>query len=185
MEKPPGLQVLVSVDEPYEGEIGSAWLEDVARAGLAAAGVAGKAEVSLLITGDETVRALNAEYRGLDETTDVLSFSAEHPGHWEGEGDGLRDSHEGGNGEFVLPPGLPQPLGEIIVSWPQAQRQAGEHGVSLVQELAHLVIHGALHLVGYDHVEPEETALMQAREREALKSLSFDRLRMNGSYPLP
>ena len=201
LDELPSLQVLVSVDELYEGEIYSAWLEDVARAGLAAAGVAGEAEVSLLITGDETVRALNAEYRGLDETTDVLSFSAEHPGHWEGEGEGPMDSRFRGNdglvgndgavgndeedGEFVLPPGLPQPLGEIIVSWPQAQRQAGEHGVSPVQELAHLVVHGALHLVGYDHVEPEETALMQAREREALRSLSFDRLRTNGSYPLP
>ena len=183
MEKLSGLQVLVSVDEPYEGEIGSAWLEDVARAGLAAAGVAGEAEVSLLITGDETVRALNAEYRGLDEATDVLSFSAEHPGHWEGEGDGPTDSRfrgndqSGGNdeedGEFVLPPGLPQPLGEIIVSWPQAQRQAEEHGVGPMQELAHLIIHGALHLVGYDHVEPEEAALMQAREREALTALAL------------
>ena len=192
MEDLPGLQVLVSVDEPYEGEIGATWLEGVARAGLAAAGVAGEAEVSLLITGDETVRALNSEYRGLDETTDVLSFSAEHPGHWEGEGDGPPDSRfrgndgEGGNGaaggdgaaigndgEFVLPPGLPRPLGEIIVSWPQAQRQAGEHGVSALQELAHLVVHGALHLVGYDHVEPEEAALMQAREREALAALTL------------
>ena len=183
MEKLSGLQVLVSVDEPYEGEIGSAWLEDAARAGLAAAGVVGEAEVSLLITGDETVRGLNAEYRGLDETTDVLSFSAEHSGHWEGDGDGpVRQSSES---EFILPPGMPRPLGEIIVSWPQTQRQAGEHGVRPVQELAHLVVHGALHLVGYDHVEPEETALMQEREREALRSLSFDRLRTNGSYPLP
>ena len=183
LDELPGLQVLVSVDEPYEGEIGSAWLEDVARAGLAAAGIAGEAEVSLLITGDETVRALNAEYRGLDETTDVLSFSTEHHGHWEGEGDGPTDSRflgsdeTGGNveeeGDFVLPPGMPRPLGEIIVSWPQAQRQAGEHGVSPVQELAHLVVHGALHLVGYDHVEPEETALMQAREQEALTALTL------------
>lgn len=182
MEKLSGLQVLVSVDEPYEGEIGSAWLEEVARAGLAAAGVAAEAEVSLLITGDETVRSLNAEYRGLDETTDVLSFSVEHPGHWEGDGDG--PSRQSGESEFVLPPGMPRPLGEIIVSWPQAQRQAGEHGVSPVQELAHLIVHGALHLVGYDHVEPEETALMQEREQEALRSLSFDRLRTNGSCPL-
>ena len=189
MEDLPGLQVLVSVDEPYEGEIDATWLEGMARAGLAAAGVAGKAEVSLLITGDETVRALNAEYRGLDETTDVLSFSAEHPGHWEGDGDGPMDSRFRGNDEpggnsaagvndeedggFVLPPGLPQPLGEIIVSWPQAQRQAGEHGVSALQELAHLVVHGALHLVGYDHVEPEEAALMQAKEREALAALTL------------
>ena len=171
MEDLPGLQVLASVDEPYEGEINVTWLEDVARAGLAAAGVAGKAEVSLLITGDETVRALNAEYRGLDETTDVLSFSAEHPGHWEGDGDGL--ARQSGESEFVLPPGLPQPLGEIIISWPQAQRQAGEHGVSAIEELAHLVVHGALHLVGYDHVEAEEAALMQAREQEALNALTL------------
>ena len=181
-------QVLVSVDELYEAEICSAWLEDVARAGLAAAGVVGEAEVSLLITGDETVRALNAEYRGLDETTDVLSFSAEHPGHWEGDEDGpVRQSSKS---EFILPPGIPRPLGEIIVSWPQTHRQADEHGVSPVQELAHLVVHGALHLVGYDHVEPEEAALMQEREREALRSLSIDKLnadrpRTNGSCPLP
>ena len=189
------LTALVSVDEPYEDEVDAEWLEDVARAALTVAGVEGGAEVSLLITGDETVRELNAEYRGLDETTDVLSFSADHPGHWEGDGDGpeqpARD--EG----FVLPPGIPQPLGEIIVSLPQARRQAVDHGVSPVSELAHLVVHGALHLVGYDHVEPEETAQMQAREREALESLSFDGLRMNdetgtndglrtnGSCPLP
>ena len=192
MEKLSGPQVLVSVDEPYEGKIVPAWLEEVARAGLAAAGVTGEAEVSLLVTGDETLRALNAEYRGLDETTDVLSFSAEHPGHWEGEGDGPTDSRpvseygvtffrgndeKGGNDEeddeFVLPPGLPIPLGEIIVSWPQAQRQAVERGVSPIQELAHLVVHGALHLVGYDHAESEEAALMQAREREALDALTI------------
>ena len=189
MEDLPGLQVLVSVDEPYEGEIDATWLEDVALAGLAITGVVDEAEVSLLVTGDETVRALNAEYRGLDETTDVLSFSAEHPGHWEGEGDGPPDSRFRGNdgtgwdngtdgdgeenGEFVLPPGLPRPLGEIVVSWPQAQRQAGEHGVSALQELAHLVVHGALHLVGHDHVEPEEAALMHARERQALESLQL------------
>ena len=169
MEAQSGLQALVSVDELYEGEINPRWLEAVALAALYAAGVSGNAEVSLLITGDGAVRELNAEYRGLDETTDVLSFSVEHPGHWEGDGDGPAQIED----EFVLPPGFPQPLGEVIVSWPQAQRQADEHGVSPMQELAHLVIHGALHLVGYDHVEPGEAALMQAREREALESLQL------------
>ena len=165
------LQALVSVDEPYEGDIDAGWLEAVARAALSAMEAPGNTEVSILVTGDDTVRALNAEYRGLDETTDVLSFSSEHQGHWEGDGDGPAQYPDGAG--FVLPPDIPQPLGEIIVSWPQAQRQAGEHGVSPMRELAHLVIHGALHLVGYDHVEPEEAALMQAREREALESLQF------------
>ena len=171
MDELSGLQALISVDEPYEGEIDAGWLEDVVRAGLGAADAPGPGQVSLLITGDETVRALNEEYRGLDETTDVLSFSASHPGHWEGDGDGPSDEPD--EEAFVLPPGFPQPLGEIIVSWPQTLRQAGEHGVSPMQELALLVVHGALHLVGFDHVEPEEAALMQAREREALKSLQL------------
>ena len=169
MDELPGLQALVSVDAPFEGEIDAVWLDAVARAALAVADVSGNSEVSLLVTGDDTVSALNAEYRGLNETTDVLSFSADHPGHWEGDG----DVPEQYGSEFVLPPGIPRPLGEIIVSWPQARRQAGEHGVSAMRELAHLVIHGALHLVGYDHVEPEETALMQAREREALATLAL------------
>ena len=166
-----GLQALVSVDETYEGEIDPRWLEAVVEAGLAAADVAGPVEVSLLITGDETVRELNAEYRGLDETTDVLSFSADHQGHWEGEGDG--PERQAADDWFVLPPGVPAPLGEIIVSLPQAQRQADERGGALSQELAHLVIHGALHLVGFDHVDPDETALMQAWERRALESLQL------------
>ena len=167
----PNLTILVSIDEPYDGDVHADWLEDAARAGLMAAGINGDGEVSLLITGDETVRALNAEYRGLDENTDVLSFSAEHAGHWEGDDEGLQPDIDGIN--FILPTDAAQPLGEIIVSWPQAQRQAEEHGVSPMRELAHLVVHGALHLVGYDHLEPEEEASMQALERQALESLQM------------
>ena len=177
------LQVFVSLDEPYTADLDARWLENVVRAGLLAVDVDGDSEVSLLITDDETVRTLNAEYRGLDETTDVLSFSADHPGHWEGEGDGPPENAD--EPEFVLPPGIPQPLGEIIVSWPQAQRQAVEHGVSPERELAHLVVHGALHLVGYDHLGPEDTPQMQALERKALQSLSPDTLMTNGSSPSP
>ena len=178
-----GLHVFASLDEPFGAEIDADWLEVVVRAGLMAAGIVGDTEVSLLITDDETVRALNAEYRGLDETTDVLSFSAEHPGHWEGDGDGPSEQAE--DSDFVLPPGARQPLGEIIISWPQAQRQAIEHGVSPERELALLVVHGALHLVGHDHLEAEDTSRMQALEREALASLSFDRLGTNGTGPSP
>ena len=167
----PGLHAFVSIDEPFDGKIDPAWLESVVRSGLLAAGIDMDGEVSLLITDDETVRSLNSEYRGLDETTDVLSFSADHPGHWEGDGDGPPNQEDAT--DFVLPPGIPRPLGEIIVSWPQALKQAVEHRVSPLYELAHLIIHGALHLVGHDHVEPSETEHMQALEREALSSLQL------------
>lgn len=164
---PTALSVLVSIDEPGADDIQDIWLAAALRSALSAAGATEPAEVSILLTGDATVRYLNAAYRGLDETTDVLAFSADHSGHWEGAGAGpfagVRDVG------FVLPPGVMPPLGDIIVSWPQAQRQAAGQGISPRRELASLVIHGALHLLGYDHAEPEEAAVMQDLERLALE----------------
>lgn len=166
------LSVLVSIDAPDADDIDNVWLGTLIRVALTAAGTTEPAEVSLLLTGDETVRYLNAAYRGLDETTDVLSFSAEYAGRWEGDGDGPVIDFS--DRRFVLPRGVLPPLGEIIISWPQAQRQAEGRGVSPQRELAALVIHGALHLLGYDHAEPEEAMVMGALERRALEeSLPF------------
>ena len=137
-------------------------------------------QVSLVITGDEAVRRLNRDYRGLDEVTDVLSFSASHPGHWEGEGDPI-DEHqspsqgmkgEAGNGSpFVYPPGEPVPLGDVVICYPQAQRQATEKDVPVDQELVLLIVHGVLHLVGHDHLEPDEESEMQSKEQSALSAI--------------
>lgn len=127
-------------------------------------------QVSVLLTGDSTIRQLNRRYRGLDETTDVLSFSSEFPGHWEGPDDppagNLADlpSFDG----FVLPPGQPAPLGEVIISCPQARRQAEEKGCLYLEEIALLLVHGVLHLAGYDHLEERDTREMRSLERVAL-----------------
>ena len=162
-------EVLISVDESLVGLVEEEWLERVAKSALdVALDTPNPVQMGLLITGDDTVRSLNSQFRGLDEVTDVLSFSASHQGHWEGEDDGPDDP---GAIQFVLPPGEPEPLGEVIVSYPQTQRQAEERGVGLELELAQLVIHGVLHLAGHDHLEPEETATMQAKEQAALESL--------------
>jgi len=176
-------QVYLSVDEPFTGSILSdvledipgasaeGWLMTIAQAALdVALEGAEAAQMSLLITNDETVQSLNAQFRGLDEVTDVLSFSADHAGHWEGEAEPPDDTD---GFEFVMPPGEPAPLGEVIVSYPQAQRQAEERGAPLEHELALLVIHGVLHLTGHDHLDPEETALMQSKERKALAALNI------------
>ena len=199
-------RIFVSVDAEFSG-VAASGLEQAARAALSVApefagpeAAAGPVQVSLLLTDDATVRALNAQYRGLDETTDVLSFSAEHPGHWEGDDappgnladapggvpEGLIDGFsisdgaaggvpEGGIGEFVdgfvLPPGEPRPLGEVVISYPQAARQAAAAGRSVAGELRLLVVHGTLHLIGYDHAAPEETRRMQSLEWAALRRL--------------
>ena len=194
--------VAVSVQTDLPGDCndlpGPEWMAGVIRFGLAQAlepDAAG--QVSLLITDDAVVRELNREYRGLDETTDVLSFSAEHGGHWEGddrplvdcygqgfldsrfrgndgtdEGDVLRPVHdEGTEVTFPVPEDEPPPLGDIVVSLPQAARQAAERGVPLCRELALLLVHGALHLMGHDHYDAWERSVMQDLERRALSAI--------------
>ena len=106
----------------------------------------------------------------MDRTTDVLSFSFEHWGHWEGDDDAPRSDDEALPG-WPIPEDEPPPLGEIIVSVPQAARQAESQGVPLRRELALLIVHGALHLLGHDHYEDDEREAMQALERTAMAGL--------------
>jgi len=110
------------------------------------------AELGVLVTDDDAVRRLNAEYAGEDETTDVLAFS-------------LREGEE-----FVSPDGVAR-LGEVIISYPTASRQAAEAGRLVDEEIAHLLVHGILHLLGYDHAEAEEERVMRARTEALLVAL--------------
>ena len=127
-------------------------------------------QVSLAVTSDETIRELNRDYRGLDEVTDVLAFSASYSGHWEGEYD-QPNSQGSEMPDFVFPPGEASPMGEVVIAYPQAKRQAEQRGVALGDELALLTVHGVLHLAGHDHADPREQAEMQAKERAALEAL--------------
>ena len=131
-------------------------------------------QVSLVIADDETLQNLNREFRGLDEVTDVISFSCSAPGHWEGDGEAPGDRYlKPGEEEvpFVIPAGEAPPLGEVIISYPQACRQALERGEPAVRELALLIVHGVLHLGGHDHLELEEAARMKAKEGAVLQAI--------------
>ena len=168
---PAARHIELSVSDDFSTGFSPDWLERVLRLALAPAFPPDTAgQVSLLLTDDAAVRELNRVYRGLDETTDVLSFSPSHSGPWMGDADPPPEL-AGGLGNwpaFVLPPEEPPPLGEVIVSYPQARRQAIAAGRPVEWELAWLVVHGVLHLAGYDHLEPGETARMQALEQAAL-----------------
>ena len=143
--------VLITVVAEFERFVECEELQRIA-AGVLAAESVPAAELGVLITDDEAVRRLNAEYAGEDETTDVLAFS-------------LREGEV-----FVSPDGVMR-LGEVIISYPTASRQAAEAGRRVDEEMAHLLVHGILHLLGYDHVEPEEERVMRGREAELLASL--------------
>ena len=109
------------------------------------------AELSVLFIGDRAMRTLNQQYRGKDSTTDVLSFS-------------LREGPFGG-----VQPNL---LGDIVISAPMARRQAVDAGLTMQQELERLLIHGLLHLVGYDHERSAADARsMERKERSLVKRL--------------
>ena len=121
-------------------------LAEVARLVLRSEGAPEGAEVALVIVGDDKIRELNRRYRGVDRPTDVLAFAA-------GEGEA-----------FPAPPGAPCPLGDLIVSYPMAAAQASERDRSVDDELALLVVHGCLHLLGYDHASEDERERMWARQ---------------------
>ena len=145
------------------------WIADVVSLALKADGAQEGSGVSVVFAGDEVVRDLNREHRGLDETTDVLAFSFTHEGEYYGEPDEKVPIDEMPG--FALPPGQAEPLGEIIVSYPQAMRQADAAGRTATEELAALLVHGALHLLGYDHMEPDEEAAMKALENRVLSDV--------------
>lgn len=138
-------------------------------------------EVSLLLTDDTTVQELNRQYRGLDETTDVLSFSAEYGGDWEGNNTSpsLQPSPVEREGAiaaaFPIPANELPPLGDIVISIPEAVRQAEDQDISLHHELALLIVHGALHLLGHDHYGDGERVEMQRLERAALAAIFGER----------
>jgi probable rRNA maturation factor len=96
-----------------------------------------RAEVSLVIVGDQRMRRLNREYRGKDKVTDVLSFREQDSS--------VVDKNY---------------LGEIIINWPQIKRQAPRHGQSARAELRFILVHGLLHLVGYNDKMPKEAERM-------------------------
>ena len=111
-------------------------------------------EISILFCGDDEIKRLNREYRGIDKATDVLSFP-------------LLDEEDDGVSPAVL--------GDIAISVPRAQLQAEEYGHSFEREICFLAAHSALHLIGYDHENDEEMEIMEARQREILDSLAIYR----------
>lgn len=118
--------------------------------------------VCIVLSDDATIKNLNRLHRGLDEVTDVLSFSFVHQGIYYGEGSGMFDVSE--MKDFALPPGVGEHLGDVIVAYPQAEKQALSADRTTMKEVQHLIIHGVLHLLGYDHMQPEEEEDMSNME---------------------
>ncbi len=164
-DHPSAAAVSVQIFDEVQHPIDEDWIVSVARAATEVCD-SGDQHVSIVIADDATVAELNADHRGLPETTDVLSFAYTHSGAY--YGDTPKDEGDPLDTEFILPPSEQAGLGEVIISYPQAARQAERAGHSVLQELAILLAHGIVHLLGYDHEEDEEAAEMQSLETKIM-----------------
>lgn len=133
-------------------------INTVVSAALKYEGVKDDAEVSFTLTDNEEIHRLNKKHRGIDRPTDVLSFPLI---------DFNTESIEDTEGTLYL--------GDIIISIDKAKAQAEEYGHSLERELGFLTAHSMLHLLGYDHMVPEEEKVMFAKQEEILKSIGLTR----------
>ncbi len=134
MEEP----IQIHIDEQYRPAVDAAEVSRLVHAVLLADEATDPASLSIVITGDKRLHELNRVYLGVDQPTDVLAFPS-----------GAADPDTG-----VLY------LGDVLISFPQAQRQAAEAGQDLNDEVRLLIVHGVLHLLGYDHADPQDRARM-------------------------
>jgi len=157
------MEINILIDEGLEGYLEVSWLQSVAEQVLVAQDAGSKVELGLVITGQERVQQLNQSYLGRDEPTDVLAFSMLPEPLATGESEA--------SSPFAQPPDGVLHVGEVIISYPQAVIQARGHRHSTKREIAILIIHGVLHLLGCDHDKPELERQMKTREEEILSGI--------------
>ncbi len=146
------MAIEVQIHERFRQHVQPARIQRAVQAVLRQQGAEG--DVTVRITDDDEVATLHKQYMGLDGPTDVLSFPALSPDDY-----------------FVSPPGMAPYLGDIIIALPFTLRQAEAHHTSLAHELDLLVVHGTLHLLGYDHDTPAGKREMWALQDAILQSL--------------
>ena len=139
------------------------WIEDLLNVAAKKLSVEKNAEVSITVVSNEKIREINREYRDKDKVTDVISFAIE-----DDEDDLLKEFDM----EGIT---IPRDLGDIFISYDKAVEQAEEYGHSVERELGSLMVHGFLHLNGYDHMTDEDEKRMFALQEEILKEYGLKR----------
>lgn len=155
-----GITAHLQIDDVYAGGVASDRLVTAVETTLYEAN-ATDVELTLVISDDDRLRQLNRDFRDIDEPTDVLSFPAQ-------------GAREGVEHAFASLPEMSNYLGDIIISYPTASRQAMAAGHAVGDELCLLAVHGTLHLLGYDHGSSAEEASMWAAQASVLTRLGID-----------
>ena len=162
----PGMELVETVieDARWEAFGLAALAERAGRAALAGLGLPAEGfAISLMGCDDARIAMLNADFRGKPQPTNVLSWPSEERGA-EFVGEEPEPPAPGSAAE-------PESLGDIAIAWETCAREAGEQGKPMADHVTHLIVHGVLHLLGYDHVEEEDAAVMEGHEVRILASL--------------
>lgn len=125
-------------------------------------------EIGVTIVDAEEIRAINSEFRGIDKTTDVLSF----PQYADAED--IAWEIEETEAE-ILEDGFNIPIGDVVICYDQALKQAEEYGTGRDRELIYLFVHSIFHLLGYDHMEEDEKKAMREHEEYVMKEINLPR----------
>lgn len=149
----PAYTVHIQIHEEYAGEVKPGLLRAAARAALRHEAAPELAQMTIALTGDDALRALNKRFLGIEAPTDVLSFPFDNTPH-----------AAGFQGKLYL--------GDIAISFPRAQAQAQAAGHAVASELQLLAVHGVLHLLGHDHAAETDRVEMFAAQEDILSSLS-------------
>jgi probable rRNA maturation factor len=144
--------IFIEVDEQYGDLVSRDLLQEAAQETLQTAQLEKQVSLAIKISGENEIQELNSAYRGIDQATDVLSFEA----------------------DFFDPDLESRYLGDVVVSYPQAALQAQKRGHSTQAELQLLVIHGVLHLLGYDHQSVLDKESMWLVQNQVLQALGLD-----------
>ena len=153
----PAPQVHLRIDSAFAGRVKRSSLRQAVRTAFESTGEKRSGELTLVITDDTRVKELNQAYRGVDAMTDVLAF-----------GDSLEAD------SFVRSPEVPIYFGDVVISYPRSVEQATIRGHPVEEELSLLVIHGVLHLLGYDHQKESDRERMWQTQSTALASMGIN-----------
>ena len=156
-------QIFIRIDEHFEASVEEAWLTAAVQATLLACGQSERS-LSILVVDDDEVQRYNRDYRQQDAPTDVLSFATQEGAAFDSE---IPDD---------LAAELDTELGDLLLAFPYASRQSRQFGHSLVAELQLLVVHGTLHLLGYDHDTAARQSEMWRKQDEILSTLTAEDL---------
>jgi len=139
--------IITEVSKESQCPTSSSWIKKVVKA-VAVHEKKVKGNLEVIIVSDFTMRRLNKKYRHKDKTTDVLSFA------WQEDKKVASDL-----------------LGQIYLSWAQIKRQARDYRVSAREELARMLVHGVLHLIGYDHIKAKDEEVMLIRQEKYVEKI--------------